>query len=232
MRSATWAFIDSVPAAQTASSESWRKSASPETPTPTRRSAPGGRAARGRGGGRRGRRSVPASSIPSRARSSGCGSRSPRSGASSSRCARPGLLLQVLATSPAIPRNSSWSRSRSEMSRSNVFSTLIEIRSTSSSSPRGSMPRARSRSTCRRCPGAGGAAPRPSARRARRPSRCRAARSRSSAFGPTPGSRRTASGARNAASRPGEDDDEPARLARVARRPSRRPCTARRRAST
>ena len=44
-----------------------------------------------------------------------------------------------------------------------------------------------------------------------------AARSRSSARGPTPGRRRTSNGARNDASRPGANDGQPARLAAVGR---------------
>ena len=101
------------------------------------------------------------------------------------------------------------------MSRSNVSSVEIEIRSTCVSRPRWSIPRARSRSSAPTLPGS----------RRRRASSSSAARSpivatpgcasRSSARGPTPGSRRTSNGARKPPLCPGAHDRQPARLAPV-----------------
>ena len=110
--------------------------------------------ARGRGGSTRDRRSSPRRRCRPSASSSGCGSRSRDSAPSSSPCGRtrrdrPGSWRRLRA----MRRSSAWRTSVSSMSRSNVSSWLIEMRSTARSSGRGSMPRARSRSIRPTLPG-------------------------------------------------------------------------------
>ena len=114
-----------------------------------------------------------------------------------------------------IRRSSSWSRSGSPISRSNVSSCEIEIRSTDMVERREDRSRGHGRAARVR--------PSPAARR-RRSSSVSAAISpivlmpsatrRSSARGPTPGRSRIGNGARNAASRPGRTAVSPAGLRR------------------
>ena len=101
------------------------------------------------------------------------------------------------------------------MSRSNVSSVEIEIRSTWVSSPRSSIPRARSRSSEPTLPGSRRRSA-SSSSAARSPIVATpAARRRSSARGPTPGRRRTSNGARNDGLLARAHDGEPAGLAPV-----------------
>jgi hypothetical protein len=79
----------------------------------------------------------------------------------------------------------------------------------SSSSPRESIPRARSRSTLPTLPGSSRRSPSSESAASAPTVSTPAARSRSSAFGPTPGSLRTSSGARKPASWPGTTTTSP-----------------------
>ena len=112
-------------------------------------------------------------------------------------------LLRRSETSSANRLTSSWSCPRSETSRANVSSAETETCSPARSRSRGSTPLARSRSIGPTDPGSSAfksgsdnAASSPIVPTPARRSRC-------SARGPTPGSSRTASGARKRASVPG-----------------------------